>query len=66
MKSQSAEELALHGRPIAFDFFLDAVERDRFHKQELVGWLKTHFASELPGSVNDATVVTFLKERLHE
>lgn len=41
VKTQSAEELALRGRPVAFDFFLDAVEKDRFYKQELVGWLKS-------------------------
>ena len=66
VKTQSAEELALRGRPIAFDFFLDAVERDRFYKPELVRWLKTQFANELPGSADDATVVAFLKARLHQ
>lgn len=66
VKTQSAEELALRGRPIAFDFFLDAVEKDKFYKQELVSWLKTHFANELPGSADDATIVAFLTARLHQ
>ena len=66
MRTQSAEELALRGRPVAFGFFLDAVEADRFYKQELVGWLKTHFASELPSSADDATVIAFLKNRLRQ
>jgi hypothetical protein len=66
VRTQSAEQLALRGRPIAFDFFLDAVERDRFYKQELVGWLKAHFANELPGSADDAAIVAFLKARLHQ
>jgi hypothetical protein len=63
VRTQSAEELALRGRPVAFRFFLDAVENGRFYKQELVGWLKTHFANEVPGSADDAIVITFLKTR---
>jgi hypothetical protein len=66
VRTQSAEELALRGRPIAFRFLLDAVEGNRFYKQELVGWLKTHFANELPTSADDATVIAFLKARLQE
>lgn len=66
VKTQSAEQLALRGQPIAFDFFLDAVGKNRFYKQELVGWLKTHFANELPSSTDDATIIAFLKARLHQ
>lgn len=66
VRTQSAEELALRGRAIAFDFFLDAVESNRFYKQELVVWLKTHFANELPATADDATVIAFLKARLHQ
>jgi hypothetical protein len=65
VRTQSAEELALRGRPVAFRFFLDAVENGRFYKQELVGWLKMQFPKELPTSGGDATVITFLKTRLH-
>jgi hypothetical protein len=65
VKTQSAEELALRGRPTAFRFFLDGVEANRFYKPELVGWLKTHFANELPSSADDTTVIAFLKGRLH-
>jgi len=64
VRTQSAEELALRWRPVAFRFFLDAVEKDRFYKQELVGWLKTHFPNEMPGSADDTTVIAFLKTRL--
>lgn len=64
VRTQSAEELALRGRPVAFRFFLDAVENGRFYKQELVGWLKTHFPKEVPGSADDAIVIAFLKTRL--
>ena len=64
VRTQSAEELALRGRPAAFRFFLDAIEKDRFYKQELVGWLKTHFSNEMPASADDATVIAFLNARL--
>jgi hypothetical protein len=66
VRTQSAEELALLGRPVAFRFFLDAVENGRFYKQELVGWLKTHFPNEVPASADDAMVITFLKTRLQQ
>jgi len=66
VRTQSAEELALRGSPVAFRFFLDAVENGRFYKQELVGWLKTHFANEVQGSADDALVITFLKTRLEQ
>jgi hypothetical protein len=65
VRTQSAEELALRGRPVAFQFFMDAVENGRFYKQELVGWLKMQFPKELPASGDDATVITFLKTRLN-
>jgi len=66
VRTQAAEELALRGRPVAFRFFLDAVENNRFYKQELVGWLKTHFAKELPSSADDSAVIAFLKARLQQ
>lgn len=66
VRTQSAEELALLGRTVAFRFFLDAVENGRFYKVELVGWLKTHFPNEVPASADDAMVITFLKTRLQQ
>jgi hypothetical protein len=66
VRTQSAEELALRGRTVGFRFFLDAVENGRFYKQELVGWLKTHFPKEVSGSADDAIVITFLKTRLQQ
>jgi hypothetical protein len=66
VRTQSAEELALRGRPVAFQFFLDAVENRRFYKQELVGWVKTHFPNEVPGSADDAIVIAFLKTRMQQ
>jgi hypothetical protein len=64
VRTQSAEELALRGRPIAYRFFLDALENNRFYKQELIGWLKTRFPNEVPASQDDAGVIAFLKSHL--
>jgi hypothetical protein len=64
VRTQSAEELALLERPIAFRFFVDAIENDRFYKRELVIWLKTHLPKEMPESADDTTVLAFLKTRL--
>jgi hypothetical protein len=64
VRTQSAEELALKGRPVAFSFFLDAVENNRFYKQELVTWLKDRFPNELSGSADDEAVIAFLNSRL--
>lgn len=64
VRTQSAEELALRGSPVAYRFFLDALENNRFYKQELVGWLKTRFPNEIPASADDAAVIAFLKSRL--
>ena len=66
VRTQSAEELALRGRPIAFRFFLDALENNRFYKQELIGWLKTRFPNEVPSSQDDAGVIAFVKSRLQQ
>jgi hypothetical protein len=63
VRTQSAEQLALLARPAAFDFFRDAVEKNRFYKPELVAWLKTNFPKEIPGSADDLTVLEFLKAR---
>jgi hypothetical protein len=65
VRTQCAEQLALKGRPIAFRFFLDAVEKDRFYKPELVTWLKDNFPKDLPRNANDEEVIAFLNSRLH-
>ena len=66
VKTQSAEELALAWTATCLRFPSKRSRKDRFYKQELIGWLKTGFANELPGSAANATVVALLKERLHE
>lgn len=64
VRTESAKELALKGRPVAFGFFLDAVEHNRFYKPELMNWLKDYFPNDLPRSANDEVVIAFLNSRL--
>jgi hypothetical protein len=63
VRTQSAEQLAIRGRSAAFVFFLDALENNRFYKQELTSWLKDQFPNEL-SSANDLAVIAFCKTRL--
>jgi hypothetical protein len=64
VQTESAKELALKGRPVAFRFFLDAAEHNRFYKPELMNWLKDYFPNDLPRSANDEAVIVFLNSRL--
>ena len=66
VRTQSAEQLSLKGRPVAFRFFLDAVEKNQFYKPELINWLKGQFPNELPRSADDAAVIAFLESRLQQ
>jgi hypothetical protein len=65
VRTESAKELALKGQPLAFRFFLDAVENHQFYKPELITWLMGQFPNELPHS-DDATVIAFLESRLKQ
>lgn len=62
VRTSSAEELALKGLPVAFSFFLDAVQNKRFYKPELVQWLMDHCG--LSRSADDEVVIAFLNARL--
>jgi hypothetical protein len=64
VRTQSAKELAIAGRPVAFRFFLDALENNRFYKQELITWLKGRFPEELSSSADDLGVMAFCKTHL--
>jgi hypothetical protein len=64
VRTQCAEELAQMGRPAAFQFFLDAVQNNRFYKQEMVRWLEDRFPSELPRSADESRVLAFLRAHL--
>lgn len=61
VRTQSAEQLILKQRPGAIGFFLDAVQKHRFYKQELVQWLTDHCG--LPPHSDDQAVIAFLKSR---
>jgi hypothetical protein len=65
VRTESAKELALKGKPLAFRFFLDAVENHQFYKPELIAWLMGQFPNELPHS-DDSTVIAFLESHLKQ
>jgi hypothetical protein len=66
VRTQSAEQLALAGKASGFQFFLDAVENDRFYKPELENWLKGYFPKDLSPTADDAATIHFLKSRLEK
>lgn len=63
VRAQAAEELARRNDPVAFPFFLDAIEGNRFYRAEMIRFLKDTFPSELSQNVDDAEIVRFLKKR---
>jgi hypothetical protein len=63
VRAQAAEELARRNDPVAFPFFLDAIQADRFYRAEMIRFLKETFPSELSQNVDDAEIVSFLKKR---
>jgi hypothetical protein len=63
VRAQAAEELARRNDPVAFPFFLDAIEANRFYRAEMIRFLKDTFPSELSQNVDDAEIVRFLKKR---
>ena len=61
VRTQSAEELALHNRPIGFQFLLDAVESDRPYKAEMIQWVRGSFSKALPQGASDQQIADFLR-----
>jgi hypothetical protein len=66
VRLQSAEQLATHGSPIAFRFFLDTVNQNPSYKAEAVRWLRDQFPKDISPTSDDAAVVAFLKTRLSQ
>lgn len=64
VRAQAAEELARRNDPVAFAFFLDAIEGQRFYRAEMIRFLKDTFPSDLNQNADEPEVVRFLKERL--
>lgn len=64
VRAQAAEELARRNDPVAFGFFFDAIENQRFYRAEMIRFLKDTFPSDLNQNADEPDVVRFLKERL--
>lgn len=47
VRTQSAEQLALHNRPAGFKFLLEAVEGDPPYKAEMVRWIKDELLKQI-------------------
>lgn len=66
VRLQAAEELALRGSSIAFQFFLETVNQKPFYKAEAISWLAGQFPKELSPTSDDSAVIAFLKTRLNQ
>lgn len=66
VRLQAAEELALRGSSIAFQFFLETVNQKPFYKAEAIRWLAGQFPKELSPTSDDSAVIAFLKTRLNQ
>jgi hypothetical protein len=64
VRTQSAKELALHNRPIGFQFLLDAIEANQPYKVEMIRWIKDNFPSEVPYGANERQIALFLRKHL--
>jgi len=61
VRTNCARELIIENRPSGFAFVADAIEKDRFYKREMIGFLRERFP-ELRDA-DDAAVLAFLKRR---
>ncbi len=71
VRVESAQQLALHDRPIGFQFLLDQLVQQPWsanhaHKPQLIRWVRDNFLSELPRDASDDLVTSFLRSRLAE
>jgi len=69
VRVQSAQQLALHGRPVGFQFLLDQLVQDPWpanqaYKPQLVQWTKLYFRTDLPADANEQQVVVFLRSKI--
>jgi hypothetical protein len=69
VRVQSAQLLALHDRPIGFQFLLDQLVQDPWpwnhaYKPELIRWVCSNFPNDLPGDASEDAVISFLRERV--
>jgi len=61
VRVQSAQELALHDRPVGFHFLLNAIEANQPYKAEMIQWVKDHFSSPVPRNADDRQIAKFLR-----
>jgi len=61
VRTSCARELIIENRPSGFAFVADAIEKDRFYKGEMIGFLRERFP-ELRDA-DDAAILAFLKRR---
>lgn len=61
VRTNCARELVLADRPAGFAFIADAIENDRFYKEEMIGFLKDRFVQLRPAS--EAEILAFVKQR---
>lgn len=64
VRTQSAEQLALHNRPAGFKFLLEAVEGDPPYRAEVVRWVRDSFGNDLPRNATEQEIAVFLRKRM--
>lgn len=64
VRTQSAEQLALHNRPAGFQFLIETVEGNPPYRTELIQWVRSSFSQELPPGANDQQISEFLRSHL--
>jgi len=64
VRVQSAEQLALHNRPVGFQFLLDAVEANRPYKGEVIRWIRQNFSMAFAADANEQQIAAFLRGRI--
>ena len=64
VRTQSAEELAFHGRPVGFQFLLDAIETNQPSKTAIIQWIRGRFSDKLPNPADEQQITAFLHKQL--
>ncbi len=64
VRTQSAEQLALHDRPASFRFLLEAIEGNPPYRTEMIRWVQSSFSTVLPPNANDQQLQAFLRSRI--
>jgi len=66
VRTQSAEQLALHNRPAGFKFLLEAVQGDPPYRAEIVRWVRDSFGNDLPRNATEQQIAVFLRKRMSD